>query len=183
MKIQGQTITLREMERSDVVNKVNWFNDPEVNKLLLLNEKLDIPKSLEWFENSRSDQSRRDFVIETIDGTPIGNISLVHINDVHKTAEIYIVIGRKEFWGKGIMLEAEGLLIEWAFDFLKFEKIWADAMVNNIASIITMKKLGFKLEAALLKERFVREQWIDIFRFGLLKEEFTFDSLKKTVRS
>jgi len=100
MKIQGQTITLREMERSDVVNKVNWFNDPEVNRLLLLNEKLDIPKSLEWFENSRSDPSRRDFVIEALDGAPIGNISLVHINDVHKTAEIYIVIGRKDFWGK-----------------------------------------------------------------------------------
>jgi len=44
------------------------------------------------------------------------------------------------------MLEAEGLLIEWGFNFLKFEKIWADAMVNNIASIITMKKLGFKLK-------------------------------------
>jgi len=160
------------MEKTDIAHKVKWFNDPDVNKTLLVEEKLELDKSIEWFERTRNDASRRDFVIETAEGKLIGIIALVHISDVHKTAEIYIVIGEKAFWGKGVMLEAETLLIDWAFNSLKLEKIWADAVVNNIASIITMKKLGFRIEGTLRKERFLRGQRIDVIRLGLLKEEF-----------
>jgi RimJ/RimL family protein N-acetyltransferase len=172
MKIQGQKVTLRDMERADVALKVKWFNDPDVNKTLLVEEKLELDKSLEWFERTRNDASRRDFVVETAEGKPIGIIALVHISDVHKTAEIYIVIGEKDYWGKGVMLEAESLLIGWAFNSLKLEKIWADAVESNIASIITMKKLGFQIEGTLRKERFLRSRRIDVIRLGLLKEEF-----------
>ena len=160
------------MERADVENKVKWFNDPDINKTLLMEEKLDLDKSLEWFERTRNDSSRRDFAIESRQGRPIGIISLVHISDVNRTAEIYIVIGEKDYWGKGVMLEAECLLIDWAFNSLKLEKIWADAVVNNTASIITMKKIGFQIEGTLRKERFLRGQRIDVIRLGLLKEEF-----------
>ena len=160
------------MEKADVSLKVKWFNDPDVNKTLLVEEKLELDKSLEWFERTRNDASRRDFIIETSDGNPIGIIALVHISDVHRTAEIYIVIGEKDYWGKGVMLEAERLLIGWAFNSLKLEKIWADAVENNIASIITMKKLGFQIEGTLRRERFLRGRRIDVIKLGLLKEEF-----------
>ena len=160
------------MEKGDVALKVKWFNDPEVNKTLLVEEKLEMDKSLEWFERTRNDNSRRDFTIQTAEGGPIGIIALVHISDVHKTAEIYIVIGEKDFWGKGVMLEAESLLINWAFKSLNLEKIWADAVEDNIASIITMKKLGFQIEGTLRKERFLRGRRIDVIRLGLLKEDF-----------
>jgi len=172
MRIQGQKVTLRDMEKADVAHKVKWFNDPDVNKTLLVEEKLELDKSLEWFERTRNDASRRDFVIETREGKPIGIIALVHISDVHRTAEIYIVIGEKDYWGKGVMLEAERLLIGWAFNSLKLEKIWADAVENNIASIITMKKLGFQIEGTLRRERFLRGRRIDVIKLGLLKEEF-----------
>jgi diamine N-acetyltransferase len=160
------------MEKADVAHKVKWFNDPDVNKTLFVDEKLELDKSIEWFERTRNDASRRDFIIETSEGKPIGIIALVHISDVHRTAEIYIVIGEKDYWGKGVMLEAESLLIDWAFNSLKLEKIWADAVENNIASIITMKKLGFQIEGTLRKERFLRGRRIDVIRLGLLKEEF-----------
>ena len=172
MKVKGPNITLRDMEKSDIANKVKWFNDPVVNKTLLMDGPLDLQKSFEWFDKSRSDRSRSDFVIETNDGLPLGNISLVHISEIHKTAEIYIVIGQKEYWGKGIMLEAERLIIEWAFNSLKLEKIRADAVANNIASIITMKKLGFQIEGTLRKERYQNGRRIDVLRLGLLKEDF-----------
>jgi RimJ/RimL family protein N-acetyltransferase len=172
MKIEGQKVTLRDMTKEDIVLKVKWFNDPDVNKTLLVEEKLQLDKSLEWFEQTRNDKTRRDFTIETVEGRPIGIIALVHISDVHKTAEIYIVIGEKDYWGKGVMLEAESLLIDWAFSSLKLEKIWADAVEDNIASIITMKKLGFQIEGKLRKERFLRGRRIDVIRLGLLKEDF-----------
>ena len=40
MKIVGERILLREAVRDDMVNRVRWFNDPAVNKTLLIEEKL-----------------------------------------------------------------------------------------------------------------------------------------------
>jgi len=67
MKIKGKNIALRGMEKADIANKVRWFNNPDVNKTLLMDEKLDLVKSLEWFDKSRKDSSRQDFVIESND--------------------------------------------------------------------------------------------------------------------
>jgi len=169
----GKTILLRKMERADVPNKVKWYNDSEVNKTLILPEKLELEKTLAWFDKLADNDKRQDFIIESLGtGEPIGIMGLVDIDRTHGTAEIYLVIGQKEFWGKGVMFEAECLLIDWAFNSLGLEKIWAEARPDNIASVITMKKIGFQVEGTLRSEKLVDGKRIDVFRLGLLKNEF-----------
>jgi RimJ/RimL family protein N-acetyltransferase len=158
-KITGDHIILRPLRKADLENRVRWFNDPDVRKTLIVCEQFELEKTTRWFERIQQDDNRVEFVIESafteaaVDKTPqktvIGVIGLTGIDTTHRTAEIYIVIGQKEFWGKGVILEAERLLIDWAFNFLRLEKIWADVLPNNIASIITMKKLGFQIEGTL----------------------------------
>jgi RimJ/RimL family protein N-acetyltransferase len=172
IKIVGKKIRLRPMEKKDSANKVKWFNDPEINRTLLLDEQLQLNKTLEWFDKAKNDNSRMDFAIDSPDGEPIGLAGLVNINRLHQTAEIYCVIGEKKYWGKGIMFETEHILINRAFKEMGLEKIWAYALSSNIASIITMKKLGFKIEGTLRKEKKVLGQRTDVIRVGLLKEEF-----------
>ena len=43
---------------------------------------------------------------------------------------------------------------------------------NNVASIITMKKIGFKIEGTLREEKYMNGKYIDIVRVGLLRDEF-----------
>ena len=160
------------MEKADVACKVKWFNDPDVNKTLLVEEKLDIQKSLEWFDKSRNDASRRDFVIESTEGKPIGIIALVHIDDVHKTAECFCAIGEKAFWGGGIGTEAHLLLADWAFKNLGLHKIWACIRPENAAIIKVIERIGFKVEGALREEKFINGKRIDVVRIGLLQREF-----------
>jgi RimJ/RimL family protein N-acetyltransferase len=172
MRIVGAKIALRKAQKSDMANKVKWFNDPEINRTLLLEEPLALDKTLEWFDRAKNDDSRIDFAIDSIDGQPIGLASLVNINQLDQTAEIFCVIGEKKCWGKGIMFETERMLINWAFKEMGLEKIWAYVSPSNIASIVTMKKLGFKIEGTLRKEKKVLGQRTDVIRVGLLKEEF-----------
>ena len=103
---------------------------------------------------------------------PVGLISLVNIDVAQKTAEIVIVIGDNNYWGKSVMLHAESLLIQWAFESLRLEKIWAQTRPENIASLITMKKLGFKIEGTLRQEKIIAGRRIDIVHLGLLPKEF-----------
>lgn len=172
MKVVGRKISLREMQKADVPQKVEWFNDPEVNRTLLMEEKLDLDKSLEWFDRSRSDPSRRDFVIESKEGKPIGIMALVHIEPAHGTAECFCVIGDKTYWGGGIGTEAHLLLADWGFKNLGLHKIWACIRPENAAIIKVIERIGFKVEGTLREEKYIDGKRADILRIGLLRREF-----------
>jgi RimJ/RimL family protein N-acetyltransferase len=170
--ITGDHIILRPLNKADIENRVRWFNDPDVRKTLIINEQFELKKTIRWFEKLQADDSRVEFVIETPQKTPVGVIGLAGIDSAHQTAEIYLVIGQKEFWGKGVMLEAECLLIDWAFNSLGLEKIWAQTRSDNIASVITMKKIGFQIEGTLRNEKIVDGQRTTVLHLGLLREDF-----------
>jgi RimJ/RimL family protein N-acetyltransferase len=171
-KITGDNIVLRPLSKADIENRVKWFNDPEVRKTLVISERFEVEKTIRWFEKIQADSSRAEFVIETAKKVPVGVVGLASIDSAHKTAEIYIVIGEKEFWGKGVMIEAECLLIGWSFNSLGIEKIWAESRPENIASLITMKKIGFQVEGTLRNEKIVNGQRTTVLRLGLLREDF-----------
>jgi RimJ/RimL family protein N-acetyltransferase len=160
------------LEKGDMELKVKWYNDPEVNKTLILNENLELEKSLEWFDKAKNDDSRRDFIIETKDGEPIGLTGLLGIDWVHETAECFCVIGQKKFWGKGIGTQVHSLLIQMAFDELNLHKIWAVIYTNNPAVLKLVKKLGFEIEGTLREEKYISDKRIDLFRIGVLRDEF-----------
>ena len=172
MKIEGKTINLRPMEKDDIELKVKWFNDAAVNRTLVIDEHLELEKSLKWFDKVQSDESRRDFVVETKEGEPIGITGLLEISRKHGTAECFCVIGEKKFWGKGLGTIIHSLLIQWAFEELGLNKIWAVIYTNNAPIIRIIEKLGFKVEGTLRQEKCIDGKRIDLFRIGLLRDEF-----------
>lgn len=168
----GEKIVLRPLEEKDLANKVRWFNDPEINKTLFLEENFELEKTLRWFEKVLKDDSRMDFAIDSSDGEPIGIAGLLKMDRMHRTAESYCVIGEKKFWGKGVGTEAHKIMFQWGFDKLGLEKIWADINPDNTAIIKVCERLGFKAEGLLRKDRVVNRRRVDVLRIGLLKEEF-----------
>ncbi len=170
--IHSASLFLRPLEKGDLPLKVKWYNDPDISKTLILEEPLELEKTVKWFERIQYDKSRIDWRIENKERNPIGLLSFVGIDTDQKSAEIFIVIGEKEYWGKGVMLEAEVAAMKWGFEVLGLEKIWAHARAENIASIITMKKLGFRINKALTKEQIIKGQKVDILHFDLQREDF-----------
>ena len=99
-KIAGERDRLRPLEKSDLEYRVKWFNDPEVSENLILDEKLNLEKTIKWFDSAQKDESRRDFVIETVDKQSIGFIGFRKISEQNRSACVYIVIGKKSYWAK-----------------------------------------------------------------------------------
>ena len=172
--IHSASLLLRPLKKGDLPLKVKWFNDPDIAKTLILEEPLELKKTIQWFDKIQGNPTRVDWLIEDKNGGPIGLLSFVGIDKDQKSAEIFIVIGEKEYWGRGVMLEAEAAAINWAFNDFGLEKIWAQARAENIASIITMKKLGFKMDKSLMKTQLVQGQKVDILHFDLLRQDFKF---------
>lgn len=175
-------VRLRPLEERDLPLRVQWYNDPEVRKTLTVTERFELERTRAWFASIRDSDSRIDFLIETPEGTPIGVTGLLHIDRVHGTAECFCVIGEKAFWGGGMGTEIHSALIQWAFERLGLSKIHAVIRTNNPAIYKVVQKLGFQIEGTLRKEMLLEGQRQDVYRIGLLKEEFTPTHQKFVVR-
>ena len=172
MVIEGDGIRLRTMDKGDIPLKVKWYNDSVVNKTLIIDEPLELEKSLKWFDKVKDDSSRRDFIIETTESKPIGITGLLSISSKHRNAECICVIGEKDFWGKGIGSVVHSLLLKYSFEELGLNKIWGVIYTDNTAIVKIVGKLGFKIEGTLREEKCINGKMIDLHRIGVLKSEF-----------
>ena len=106
-------------------------------------------------------------IIDKSSNTHIGNIKLGDIHPVHKYADIGLIIGNKNYWGKGIGTEAIKLVSQYAFENLNLMKVIAGIYENNVGSIKAFKKCGFK-EAYVKKDTyFFENKFIDAIYFEL----------------
>lgn len=85
-------ISIRKFESKDIPKKVEWINNSENNKYLHYDIPLKIEKTEKWFENNKDRTDRFDAVIEA-DGVPCGTIGLLSIDQKNKKAEYYIAMG------------------------------------------------------------------------------------------
>jgi RimJ/RimL family protein N-acetyltransferase len=173
LRIISDNIILRPLAKADLENRVRWFNDPQVRQTLVVTEHFEMDKTIWWFERLQSDQTRTEFAIETPEGVVIGVTGLLGIEKEHGIAECYCVIGAKNYWGRKLGTEIHSVLIQWAFEKLGLYKIRADIRTNNPAIFRVVEKLGFKIEGTLRQEKVIDRQRIDLYRIGLLREEFT----------
>ncbi len=80
---------------------------------------------------------------------PIGAIGLHPLEDVFsKNIELGYWIA-EPYWGKGIMSSAIAEMVVYGFKNFDVNRIFARPFGRNIASIKTLEKNGFKLEATL----------------------------------
>lgn len=171
-KIVSDNIMLRPLESRDLQNRVEWFNDPQVRATLVVTERFELEKTRRWFERLQSDPTRLEFAVEALDGVCIGVTGLVGIEKEHGIAECYCIIGNKAYWGKKLGTEIHSVLFQWAFETLGIVKIRADIRTNNPAIFRVVEKLGFKIEGTLRQEKVVDGHRIDLYRIGLLRNDF-----------
>ena len=172
--IEGTQIYLREVRDSDVNdNYYNWLNDPSVNQFL---ETRFMPRSHKnisgfvQYMDGKSDEVLFAICVKDND-KHIGNIKIGPINWIHRFADISLLIGDKDYWGKGIATEAIKLVTTFGFKQLNLHKIKAGCYVDNIGSKNAFLKAGYTLEATLKKHFFANGSYQDTFLLGILDDE------------
>jgi ribosomal-protein-alanine N-acetyltransferase len=154
--IPGQGINLRALVESDLDGGwYGWFNDPEVtwfqNKGILPNTP---EKQAAFYRHLQTDTSQLTLAIEA-DSVHIGTITLKDIDWVHKTAELGVVIGDREYWGRGFGAQAWWLITRHGFLALNLNKIIARIFRGNDASLRSALRSGYLVEGTQ-KEMFYR---------------------------
>ena len=79
----------------------------------------------------------------------------------------------KPYWGQGIMTDAVGAFVRYAFAELQVVRLTAHVFDFNIGSARVLEKNGFKLEGILRQHCLKDDRLIDARFYGLLKDELS----------
>ena len=166
---------LRGVSKNDIQgNYFHWFDDQEVCKYnshgLFPNTVAAMESFLDSLATSQSAVVWA--MIEKKSKTHIGNISLQEINWINRTAEFAIIIGEKQFWGKGIAVEASKILLFHGFQKLDLHRIYCGTAENNEGMKKLALKIGMSEEGRRRKALFLNGQYQDLIEYGILREEF-----------
>jgi len=166
---------LRRLEEQDITDGyLNWINDPDVTKFTDVGF---FPQSrsdlLEFYESIKSSNDNLFLGIFWIGtGQHIGNVKLGPINWVHRYSSYSILIGDKDFWGKGICTEVTRAVCHHAFSALNLNRVHLGVVDKNEAAIRSYEKVGFTLEGKSRSYFFVDGEYHDNLNMALLKNEF-----------
>ncbi|HEX2622576.1 MAG TPA: GNAT family protein [Phototrophicaceae bacterium] len=101
----------------------------------------------------------------------IGCIGL-HLQPQHKHAEMGYWLG-VPYWGQGYASEAARTMMEFGFEMLDLNRIYAAHFTRNPASGRVMQKIGMRYEGTLRQHYFRFDEFHDTAYYAILREDYT----------
>jgi len=102
----------------------------------------------------------------------IGRIELSHVDREDKHAEISYALN-KSYWRQGIMSEGMERVINYAFNDMTLNRLYARTLTDNEPSCKLLEKFNFQREGHLREHSQVKGYPEDIYFYGLLKSDLT----------
>lgn len=173
----GELVRLAEISREHLPTYKRWFRDYEVQRYL---GRLAMPVTDEFENDWYEDISRRtgkgdvySFSIRTLDDdTLIGNCSLFDVNHKDRRAELGIVIGEKDYWGRGYGSDAMRVLLRVGFDELNLHRVELLVYDFNVRGVRAYEKLGFVEEGRRRDVVWREGEYHDMILMSILEDEW-----------
>ena len=166
---QNDKVRLRAMRPEDD----NYAEKLDSESWAMAAEELALPPvKREVTDNTEADfkacqnESKPVFSIENLNGDYVGHIQFNDIDERHGTCEIGVSIWC-DFRNKGYGKAAVEIVLGYIFDERRLNKVNADCIDCNIASISLMKSLGFQQEGTIREAIFFHGKFHNRLIFGL----------------
>ena len=155
---EGKLVRLRAFDNSDLMKCLSYSNDYAVMRgasgAILFPSTVD-DEARAMNQNTSYTSGEYQFAVETLaDGRFIGKCGFTRVNWKNRVAELAILIGEKDFRGKGYGADAIRTLCRFGFQEMNLHKIKAAVFDFNQAALRCYEKCGFVREGVLRKEMF-----------------------------
>lgn len=173
--LETKRLILRPWQESDAQQLYEYAKDPAVGPAAGWPPHTSVENSRQIILDVLS--APETYAVCLKDNTPIGSVGLklkghTDMTDREDECELGYWIG-KPFWGQGLIPEAAGELLRYAFEELKMRAVWCGYYEGNEKSRRVQQKLGFvycyttqNLDLPLLNEKrtghtslLTKEQW------------------------
>ncbi len=122
-----------------------WRSDPIVSWQLFSQRPPTRSEHLAFLRSLAGNPNRREFVIGLHDGLAIGTVGLSGITA--EQAEYGILIGDRNFRGKGYAFEASQAILRYAFEDLSLSRVVLNCFADNLPAMKLYIRLGFETTA------------------------------------
>lgn len=173
--IKGKRIYLRAFEPDDyrLINK--WRNDPEINHYLGGNVFLvSSEREKKSVEEKIFDDSKNIYfaICDIHTNELIGFSSINNIDMRNLKAQLGgILIGNKEYLGKGYGKESVILTLHFLFSQYPINKCFTYVLDGHPASIKLFTSIGFTQDGILRQDIFKHGEFKNLLLFSILREE------------
>ncbi len=141
-----KTLTLRQLSIDDKQNIFALRSDQEINKYLEREPSKSIDDAINFInkinDNIKNNNSIYWVISLTTTKTVVGTICLFDFSTEKESCEIGYEL-MTSFQGRGIMFEAVEVVIDYAFQTLQLQKIFAFTHSENLNSIKLLSKFNF----------------------------------------
>ena len=154
MFTKNENITLRVAEPYDADIIYRWENDMEiwrVSDTIVPFSRHQIEQFLLNNNDLVSDKQLRLMIVGSINGDVVGCIDLYDYDSFNQRAGIGIMVD-KNHRGKGYAKQAIALLMDYCFNTLLLNQLYALVLSSSIDSIVLFESLGFERCG-------IRKQW------------------------
>lgn len=149
-RFYGKNIYLRKLVGSDVTNGyLLWFADPDVTRFLEA-KNLTKKEVIDYINYGKKSGTYYMYAIcDKTTNKHIGNLKMGPIVHKFKISDMVVVIGDKNYWGKGIASEAIKIGNKIAFELYDIRKLSGAIYSSNMGSIKCYIKGGWIIEGIL----------------------------------
>lgn len=172
--IEWGTLRLRALRSSDAASLLSYLENPVVI------EHTSFPRQDLGSVESLIERAQRGYVerssckwalVRASDDVLIGTCGFNNWFPEHASAELAYDLAA-QYWGQGLMTQAVGAALDWAFKTAGFNRVHAVVMVSNVRSSRLLERLGFRREGTLRSYRIARHVPRDFWMYSLLRAEW-----------
>ncbi len=148
----------------------SWRNDPEVAQYD--QSGFIRPMSFEEVEEW-SQRMVEGLTFIAYDGeVPLGTCAFMNLDERNRHAELAIVIGNKDYWGKGFGTKIMKQLLDWGFYGLNLNRLYLHVFSTNKRAIALYEKMGFIKDGEMREMLFQNGEAVNLIAYGMLKDEY-----------
>ncbi|ABZ83328.1 acetyltransferase, putative [Heliomicrobium modesticaldum Ice1] len=176
--IYGRRVRLRVVEAEDLERVRCWRNSPEVYYPMYNWDPITAEMQRHWYETRVLKRERHHyFLVERFvpgesNYRPVGLISLTDVDGRHRRGDVGFYIANAEDRLPGVALEAEYMLLSFAFDQLGLHKVCLEVIQGNDKVAKMHRHYGFELEGRLRGHVWHDGVFKDVLVMGLLASDF-----------
>jgi len=179
-KMVGKKCYLSPIDINDAKQFAEWLNDLEITQYLQLYQSvINVENEKEFLEKLSKEHTYS--IIDNVTNELLGNCGFFNLNHINQTAEAGIVIGNKNYLGKGYGTEALTLLLDYGFKALNLHNIKLDVYSFNERAMKSYEKAGFKIIGKRREALLRGKERHDIIYMDILSHEFYENGNLKTI--
>ena len=161
--------SLREQTLNDTHAFFEYYTNPDVSRYILANIPKNLTEAMNEIHYCRNLFYHKGGIYWAIsrksDNRMIGAVG-IYINNQHSRGEICYDL-HKTYWRRGIMCSAIEIVMEFAFQQIKLDRLEAVTVKENIPSMAILKKIGYTHEGTLHNYRQHDGRPHDVELFGI----------------